>query len=321
MRVPALANLRDQAGQAVDLVVVDAVGRLSHVGAGADLAGQCCEGDVVAREARAAIAHGALQVLRADARVGAQRLGHGIDVGARQAVADVGQHVGVGDLGRDVGVDRDLGELGVDEVHALHRRLVLAHLQVDGLQHVAGLGVALADQDRIGIEHVAHHAAQRDELGIVAEAEIGPDLAARRRFERRLDLAAGGAGHHRAGDDHHVVALLVAQRLAERLHRLQHEAVGEEAGAVRRRRHDHEAGVALLDRFAGIHGRRQALLVGGDQLVELRLDDRHLAGIQRIDQHLADVEADHGEAAAGEHRGKRRSKLAEADYRHARESC
>ena len=71
----------------------------------------------------------------------------------------------------------------------------------------------------------------------------------------------------------------------------------------------------------GIHGRRQALLVGGDQLVELRLDDRHLAGIQRIDQHLADVEADHGETAAGEHRGERRSKLAEADDRDARESC
>ena len=62
-------------------------------------------------------------------------------------------------------------------------------------------------------------------------------------------------------------------------------------------------------------------LVGGDQLVELRLDDRHLAGVQRIDQHLVDVEADHGEAAAGEHRGERRTKLAEADDLDARESC
>ena len=71
----------------------------------------------------------------------------------------------------------------------------------------------------------------------------------------------------------------------------------------------------------GIHGGRQALLVGGDQLVELRLDDRHLAGVQRVDEGLADVETDHGEAAAGEHRGERRAELAEADDRDARQSC
>ena len=180
-------------------------------------------------------------------------------------------------------------------------------------QHVAGLGVALADQDRVGIEHVAHHRAERDEFRIVAEAEVGPDLAARRGLERRLDLAAGRARHHRRGDDHHVVAGLVAQRLAERLHRLQHEAVGEEARRVRRRRHDDEAGVAVLHRRVGVHRRGEARAVGGDQLVELRLDDRHLAGVERVDQRLVDVEADHAEAAAGEHRGERRTELAEAD--------
>jgi hypothetical protein len=272
---------------------------------------------IVAREAGSAIAHRALQILRTDARVGAQRLGDGIDVGTRQAIADVGQHVGIGDLGRDVGVHRDLGQLGVHEVHALHRRLLLAHLQIDGLQHVAGLGVALADQDRVGVEHVAHDAAKGDELRIVAQAEIGPDLAARRRFEGGLDLAAGGAGHHRAGDDHHVVAVLAAQRLADRLHGLQHEAIGEEAGAVRRRRHDHEACVALLDGLAVVHRGRQALPVGGDQLVELRLDDRHLAGIQCVDKSLAHVEADHRKAAAGEHCGERCAELAETDHRDA----
>ncbi len=197
MRVPDLANFRHQGGQAIDLEVVDAVGRLGHVGAGADLAGEGCEGHVVAREAGAAVAHRTLEILRADAGVGAQRLGHRVDVGARHAVADVGQHVGVGDLGGDVGVHRDLGELGVHQVHALHRRLLLAHLQVDGLQHVAGLGVALADQDRVGEQHVAHDAAQRDEFRVVAKAQVRTDLAAGRGFEGRLDLAAGRARHHR----------------------------------------------------------------------------------------------------------------------------
>ena len=71
----------------------------------------------------------------------------------------------------------------------------------------------------------------------------------------------------------------------------------------------------------GVHRGRETLLVSGDQFVELRLDDRHLAGIERVDERLADVEADHGEAAAGEHCGKRRTELAEADDGDARQSC
>src|SRR6185436_8013019 len=118
-----LGELRDQAREAVDLVVVDAVGRLGYVGARAELAGKGGEGDVVAREAGAAVAHRALEVFLADPGVGTERLGDHVDVGAGQAVADVGQHVGVGDLGGDVGVDRDLGQFGAHPVHALDRRL------------------------------------------------------------------------------------------------------------------------------------------------------------------------------------------------------
>jgi len=69
----------------------------------------------------------------------------------------------------------------------------------------------------------------------------------------------------------------------------------------------------------GIHRRRQALLVGGDQLVELRLDDRHLAGIERIDKGLAHVQADDVKTAAGEHRGERSTELGETDHRDARQ--
>ncbi len=64
----------------------------------------------------------------------------------------------------------------------------------------------------------------------------------------------------------------------------------------------------------------QAFPVGGDQLVELRLDDRHLAGVQCIHERLVHVEADDGEAAAGEHRRERGSKLAETNDRDARQS-
>ena len=44
-----LGELRDKAGQALDLVVVDLVGRHGDVGLGADLAGEGGKGDVVAR--------------------------------------------------------------------------------------------------------------------------------------------------------------------------------------------------------------------------------------------------------------------------------
>ena len=322
MRVPALANLRDQAGQAVDLVVVDAVGRLGHVGAGADLAGEGGEGDVVAREAGAAIAHRALQVLRADAGVGAQRLGHGVDVGARHAVADVGQHVGVGDLGGDVGVHRDLGQLGVHEVHALHRRLLLAHLQIDGLQHVAGLGVALADQDRVGEQHVAHDAAERDEFRIVAEAEVGADLAAGGGLEGGLDLGAGRAGHHRAGDDDHVVALLVLAGPCRAS-----PSPGARSGwrrsrccptaSARSRSWRRSSGSPRWRPWSPTRRSRLAAISSLSCGSTIGI----LPAFMRVDERLVHVEADDAEAAAGEHCGERGTELAETDDRDARQSC
>src|SRR5262249_45222461 len=136
-----------------------------------------------------------------------------------------------------------------------------------------------------------------------------------------LDLAARAARHHRRGDHHHVVALLGPEGLAQSRHGLQHEAVGEEAGAVGGGGHDHERGVALLDGLVGVHGGAEALFVGGYEFVELRLDNRHLASVERIDQDLVYVKTNHAEAATGEHSGKWSAQLAEADHVNARKSC
>jgi hypothetical protein len=81
-----------------------------------------------------------------------------------------------------------------------------------------------------------------------------------------------------------MIARLVAQRLAERLHRLENEAVEKPVLSD---------GVGTITKLASLFwtasfgsSSPKDAAIRGDQLVELRLDHRHLAGIQGIDEVL-----------------------------------
>ena len=65
----------------------------------------------------------------------------------------------------------------------------------------------------VGQQHVAHDAAQRDELGVVAEAEVLSDDAARGPLQRLADLAARRSRHHRARDVDDVIGSFLRSAL------------------------------------------------------------------------------------------------------------
>ena len=165
------------AEHAFDLVAVDRVGRLRQLRARAERARQRartrrCRAESTARRSRwrpsGTWRRCASRIRRRCVTTSTSAPG--------KTVADVRQHVRVGDLRRDEGVDRDLRQLGVHEIHAPDRGRVVAARSVDAFEDLAGPRVRLADQNHVGPQHVAHDAAERDELGVVAEAERRPDL-------------------------------------------------------------------------------------------------------------------------------------------------
>ena len=197
------------------------IGRFGKIATHAKLAAQRRERLVVARKARSAIADRALDVFRADARVGADGGRDHIDIRARKMVAHLGEHVGVGDFRRHIGVDGNLGELRIDEVHAANDRVIVARALVDAFEQGARRFIRFADQDEIRAQHVANDGAERDELGVVGEAELGADLAARRLLELSLNFPSRRARHHGRGDDDDVTSGLAAQGMSDRAHRRQ----------------------------------------------------------------------------------------------------
>src|SRR5204863_9287616 len=87
-RQALLRKIREPA----DAVAIRRVGRLGDEGGRAETAGQGCERDVVAWEARPAVADRSAEVLAADAGVEADCSGDDVDVGAGETLADPGEH-------------------------------------------------------------------------------------------------------------------------------------------------------------------------------------------------------------------------------------
>ena len=104
----------------------------------------------------------------ANTRVSAQCTGHRVYVAAGDTLAQIGQHVGKGDLGGHKGIHRDLGQLRVLQAHSLAGWPVLHDLRVDRFQQLAGSFINLPHQREIGIQEVAQHTPQRDELRAIA---------------------------------------------------------------------------------------------------------------------------------------------------------
>ncbi len=117
------------------------------------------------------------------------------------------------------------------------------------------------------------------ELGIGDDGEfrIGPRVA-----DDALDLVAGADRHGRLGDDHGE-AVEGCRDLAGR--GMDVREVGMAVAAARRRADRDEHRVGLGDRALETGGEAQApgADIGGDQIVEARLVDRHLAALERRD--------------------------------------
>ena len=164
------------------------------------------------------------------------------------------------------------------------------------LDRVAVGVVERADHDPVGMLEVAHGGPLGGELGIGGVADVlEPALV-----EPVAHLGAGadrdGALHH-----HHRSALVPAELV-------DHGPDGGEVGVsrVRRRRADGDVEeVGIADGLGNVEGEGQPLGIALQELVEPRLEDRHLARAEPLDPRRDDVPDDDvvpevGEAGAGD---------------------
>ena len=302
--------------EAAHLGAVQRIGRLGERRRAAHLARQRGEGHVVARKAGAAVAHRPAQVLLADPGVQPQRGRHDVHVGARQPLAHLRQHVGVGDLGRHEGVDRELRQLGVDEGHASRRRLAPADRPVEILEDLPRSGIGLADQEEVRAQEPLDHVAERDELGVVAEAEVDTALAPGGLLESGPHPALRVTRHHGAGERHDVEGGLLPKGGPDLRHDLEDVLQREPAVRVARGGDDHVREVGLCHRLPRVGGGREATPAAVDHLLQARLLDRGPAGVDLAHEVVVDVHPDHGVPLVGDHRGERRAELSETDHRY-----
>jgi hypothetical protein len=296
-------------GEAAVVVVVG----LEEAAVHAELPAHEVEGDIVAGKTGAAKTEAASEVFAADALVHAERVADNVDVSAGQVFAEVGEQVGEGDLHRHVAVDGDLRQFGVFEAHALHGRVVLGDAMVNLLEQVAGARIGFAQQVEIGIEKIADDGAEGDELGVVAETEIGAALLAGFLLEDGQQPVAGGAGEHGAGEDDDVVAVLFLQGLTEGLEGKFGVLQCEGAALIAGGGDNHEADVGSKHGLLGAQGGADALLVRGDHLAESSLLHGCLAGVDGVDGVAIDIDADDVEAARGHAGGHATAEFAETD--------
>ena len=93
--------------------------------------------------------------------------------------------------------------------------------------------VGFSDQQKIGIQEVANHAAKRNKFGAVAQTEINSGAFATGFFERLPHIAAGRARHHRARERYNVILPFGGKRAADRFAHREYEA--QRKAAVRDR--------------------------------------------------------------------------------------
>ena len=114
------------------------------------------------------------------------------------------------------------------------------HLRVVGLERLAGACVDLADQREVGVQEIADDAAERDELGAVAQPEVGAGLACPRPARGSAAAPAASCPAAPCWSARRRDSRLVAQRAADALEGACRGVERERAAGVARRRHDHE---------------------------------------------------------------------------------
>src|SRR5215469_6266385 len=301
-------------GQPVDLRSIEAVDGAGKVAGDAQLLGQAGERQIIAREARSAVADGAFQVLGANARIEAKRRGDYVDVGAIQLLADAGEHVRVADLGGDVSIYSQLGDFRIHKRHTGVGGLVLANLGVEAGEEVAGALVRFADQEHVGIEEVANDAAQRNEFRAVAEAKVGSHALAAGLFESLADGRTGGARHYGAGQADHVIVGLVSECVADgfthRRNIFKRKAAAGFAGGG----HYDEGDVGGVNRGRDVFGGCQTAATALEKFAESGFVYRRLAGSELFNLGWIVIHADDSDAARGQTGRHGGAQFAQADY-------
>ncbi len=139
----------------------------------------------------------------------------------------------------------------------------------------------------------------RDRRALLEEFGVGDvaDLAEPARIQLAPHTLAGTDGHRAL--HHHNVAWVAADRtepVDDGKHPRQVGVTGVAGGRVDR----HDENVAGGDQQLQVQGEREATAVLGDQHLQARLVDRHLAGVEGVDLAHVDVADAHRVAEAGQ---------------------
>ncbi|MNG98221.1 hypothetical protein D3C79_573550 [compost metagenome] len=178
------------------LRVVDLADTLQQAQRHAAMLGSVQQGAQVLGKARTAKAATRVDKVIADARVGADALAHGFDVGA-QVLGEVGQLVHEADARGEHGVGRVLGQLGAAVVHEHELFMIAAEGRVELGKLVMGLVVGGADDDPVRAHAIGQRAAFFKELG------VGHHPYLQRTFAQALQFVAGQGGDLVGGTDRH----------------------------------------------------------------------------------------------------------------------
>ncbi len=181
---------------------------------------------------------------------------------------------------------------------------------VEPLHHFAGAGVVIADEHAIGMGEVLDGRALAQELGVRADGDIG---VGPERLQPPLDLAAGADGNGRLGGDDRE-AVEVRRDILDRLEDI--GEVGMAIAAAHRRADGEEDDVGVGHRRPELGREDDApgLQIAGEQRVEARLVDRHLALEEPGDARLVLVDAGDTPAELGEAGRRDEPDIARADH-------
>ena len=226
----------------------------------------------------------ALRKAAADALVRAHAVGDALDVGAG-GLADGGDGVDVGDFQREEAVCGVLDQLGRVEVGEHDRR-------VEGLVDFPHRGDGAvrgnADDNAVGLHQVLDGGAFAKEFGIADDVDVGAGIVA---ADGLRDFLAG-LDRDGAFIDDDLVFLDVRGDLARDA---LDEAEVDAAIRLRRRGHGDEDDLRGFNRVAD--GRSESQAAGGDvlfnEVLEARLVDGDVPGLQQVDLLFIIIDADH----------------------------
>ena len=247
---------------------------------------QLLQSQRILRETTSAEADARPQEMRPDPPIQPDALGH-FDHVRPGLLADLGDLVDERDARHQRRVRGELDHLGRVDAGAHDRRLERRVETGDG---VAVLLLERPHRDPVRVHEVAHRAAFRQKLGVRDVPEVvEPALV-----EAVADLLACPDRHRRL---HH------EDRAARELRQLIHDAPDARQVGVarlRRRRVDAHEQEAAAREIVGIEREPQPPGVPLEQLRHVRLVERHLAALQRLDLLRHHVANDHVVAELGE---------------------